>query len=170
MSDRPTEVSGHMSTDSFEMSSIEKALPEIPELMQGSWRGEDRVEFLEGVHLIMNPEAASLLPLAIDGRVLHDRHFTWRDGARAVTVLSPRVAGALVSNNKPYGSKGDWLQILLPTELAKLVSASVAPLSRLADDSESDEDDAPPAPSLPLTLAWPEHGLKISVLYDQQLL
>ncbi|XP_063371346.1 suppressor of fused homolog [Cydia amplana] len=170
MSDRPTEVSGHMSTDSFEMSSIEKALPEIPELMQGSWRGEERVEYLEGVHLIMNPEAASLLPLAIDGRVLHDRHFTWRDGSRAVTVLSPRVAGACVTGPKPYGYRGDWLQILLSPELAKLVSASVAPLSRLADDSESDEDDTPPAPSLPLTLAWPEHGLKISVLYDQQLL
>ncbi|XP_063390913.1 suppressor of fused homolog [Cydia fagiglandana] len=170
MSDRPTEVSGHMSTDSFEMSSIEKALPEIPELMQGSWRGEDRVEYLEGVHLIMDPEAASLLPLAIDGRVLHGRHFTWRSGARAATVLSARVAGAAVTPQRPYGCKGDWLQILLSPELAKLVSASVAPLSRLTDDSESDEDDTPPAPSLPLTLAWPEHGLKISVLYDQQLL
>ncbi|KAI5644221.1 hypothetical protein NE865_03874 [Phthorimaea operculella] len=40
MSTDRTGPEGHtgMSTDSFEMSSIERALPQIPELMQGSWR------------------------------------------------------------------------------------------------------------------------------------
>ncbi|KAI8427248.1 hypothetical protein MSG28_014845 [Choristoneura fumiferana] len=169
--DRPKEVTGHMSTDSFEMSSIEKALPQIPELMQvkpvttgdarggggcsavdvfrrmisfplyflqGSWRDEDSVEYLEGVHLIMNPEGASLLPLAIDGRVLHDRHFTWRDGACAVTLVTARVAGALATPRQPYAARGSWLQILIPKELAGRMSADVAALGRLTADSESE--------------------------------
>ncbi|XP_053614056.1 suppressor of fused homolog isoform X2 [Plodia interpunctella] len=165
---------GHMSTDSFEMSSIERALPEIPELMQGSWRNEETVEYLDGVHLMLNAEGASLLPLAIDGRVLHDRHFTWRAGARAVTLLGARVAGALACAARPYALRGLWLQILIPKELAQDMSKHVANLSSLTDtDSESDseeENNKIEPPTVPLTLSWPRHRFKISILHDHDML
>ncbi|XP_061385035.1 suppressor of fused homolog [Danaus plexippus] len=171
MSDRGNE--GHkMSTDSFKMSSIERALPQLPEMMQGSWRG-DEVEYLNGVHLLLNAEAASLLPLAIDGRVLHDRHFTWRQGPRTVTLLTPAVGGAFVTRAKPYASKGPWLQILIPPELAGDMSKQVSGLARLSDsDSESDEDstETSPRPSIPITLTWPHYRLSISVLHDLEIL
>ncbi|XP_072941345.1 suppressor of fused homolog [Epargyreus clarus] len=160
MSDRGAE--GHnMSTDSFEMSSIERALPEIPESMQGSW-SEDSVEYLDGVHLIMDGEAASLLPLAIDGRVLHGRHFTWRSAGRAVTLLAPSVAGAFASAARPYAHRAGWLQIVIPLELAREMSPVVNPLRALAaPDSESSGDEAPAAPR---ALSWPRHRLRLTVL------
>ncbi|XP_049883128.1 suppressor of fused homolog isoform X2 [Pectinophora gossypiella] len=165
---------GHtgMSTDSLGMSSLERALPQIPELMHGSWR-EDTVEYLEGVHVVLNPEGASLLPLAIQGRVLHDHHFTWRCSGRALTVLSPAVGGALATPAAPYVVKGGWLQVLIPRELAEDMAKVVAKLEALADtDSEpdSDEEGDRQPPSLPLTLTWPRYKLKISVLYDQHVL
>ncbi|KAM3958675.1 LOW QUALITY PROTEIN: suppressor of fused [Aphomia sociella] len=175
MSTERTGNEGHMSTDSFEMSSIERALPQVPEMMQGSWRSEENpVEYLDGVHLILNAEGASLLPLAIDGRVLHGRHFTWRAGAAAVTVLSPSVSGALSTLERPYASRGAWLQILIPKDLAQDMSKQVSNLSVLAEtDSESDSEDEgqrESAPALPLTLTWHKHKLKISVVHDHELL
>ncbi|KPJ04723.1 hypothetical protein RR46_01212 [Papilio xuthus] len=161
---------GHnMSTDSFEMSSIERALPQIPELMQGSWRCEDTVEYFEGVHVVMNAEGASLLPLAIDGRISHGRHFTWRCGPRALTFVTGGVSGALPTITRPYAQRGPWLQLLIPPELARDMSPQLVPLSRLADtDSESeDEGEAPaPPPALPLTLSWPKYKLKITIVPD----
>ncbi|XP_052755588.1 suppressor of fused homolog isoform X2 [Galleria mellonella] len=169
---------GHMSTDSFEMSSIERALPHVPELMQGSWQSEDdAVEYLDGVHLILNPEGASLLPLAIDGRVAHGRHFTYRGAVGAggaATLLAPAVGGALTSPARPYACRATWLQILIPKDLAEDMSRQVAGLSALADtDSESDSGDEckrDSAPALPLTLTWHKHKLKISVVHDHDLL
>ncbi|XP_059044859.1 suppressor of fused homolog [Achroia grisella] len=175
MSNDRTGPEGHMSTDSFELSSIERALPHVPELMQGSWRSEEStVDYLDGVHLILNPEGASLLPLAIDGRVLHGRHFTWRSGATAATLLSPAVSGALTTCERPYALSGAWLQMLIPKDLAEDMSKQVSNLSALAEtDSESDsegESERDSAPSLPLTLTWHKHKLKISVVHDHELL
>ncbi|XP_045530537.1 suppressor of fused homolog [Pieris brassicae] len=172
MTDRGSE--GHnMSTDSFEMSSMERALPQIPNIVQESWR-EESIEYLEGVHLMLNSEGASLLPLAIDGRVRHSSHFTWRQGARSVTVLPPSVGGAFVTPRRPYAVSGSWLQILIPKELAEEMSKKVAPLANLAEmDSETDEDenqDATTAPSIPYTISWPSYKLKISVLPDTDFL
>nr|XP_026500929.1 suppressor of fused homolog [Vanessa tameamea] len=172
MSDRGAE--GHnMSIDSFEMTSIERALPQLPEIMQGSWRSDDEVEYLDGVHVMLNAEGASLLPLAIDGRVLHSHHFTWRQGPRAVTVLPPTVVGAFVTPEKPYATKGAWLQILIPPDLAQEMSKQVSNLSRLAE-SDSEESDSntekPPKPSLPITLNWPRYRLSLSVLDDMEIL
>ncbi|KAJ8704137.1 hypothetical protein PYW07_013431 [Mythimna separata] len=165
---------GHMSTDSFEMSSMERALPHIPELMEGSWRGESNVEYLEGAHIILNAEGASLLPLAIDGRVSHGSHFTWRGCGAAVTVLPPTVAGAAASSSRPYAATAAWLQVVIPKDLAQDMSKQVSSFSRLADsDSEPDSDEETPGsdpPSLPITLAWPKHKLKISVVHDNEFL
>ncbi|XP_068625957.1 suppressor of fused homolog [Battus philenor] len=166
---------GHnMSTDSFEMSSMERALPQVPELMQGSWRCDDSVEYLDGVHLVLNAEGASLLPLAIDGRVAHGRHFTWRCGPRAVTFVGGGVTAALPSLTRPYAQRGPWLQMLIPGPLVKEMSSQVAPLARLADsDSESDcEGDSAlqQPPSLPVNLHWPRYRLKITVLPDHEFI
>ncbi|CAG4958494.1 unnamed protein product [Colias eurytheme] len=172
MTDRGSE--GHnMSTDSFEMSSMERALPHLPDMVQGSWR-DSSVEYLEGVHLMLNSEGASLLPLAIDGRVLHASHFTWRQGGRSVTVLPPTVGGAVVSDSTPYAVTNNWLQILIPNELAQDMSKKVAPLANLAElDSETDEEGTTgttTAPTIPFTLSWPSYKLKISVLPDTEFL
>lgn len=164
---------GHMSTDSFEMSSMERALPQIPELMQGSWRGESSLEYLDGVHIILNAEGASLLPLAIDGRVCHGSHFTWRECGRAVTLLPPTVSGAAATLDKPYALQGSWLQVIIPKDLASEMSSTVSSLSRLADtDSEpdSDHEELPEPPSLPITYTWHKHRLKITVLSDNEFL
>ncbi|CAG9134441.1 unnamed protein product [Plutella xylostella] len=174
----PADLQGHMSTDSFQMSSIERALPEIPELMQGSWRGaEDEVVYLSGVHVLMNAESAALLPLAINGRVLHGRHFTYRSWNCAITLLAPGVAGALASPSRPYAAARDWLQILIPLDLAKDMSEKLSVLQHLeSKDSESEseeektEREGQPPPALPLTLAWPERRIKITVVPDDQML
>ncbi|KAG7298610.1 hypothetical protein JYU34_018260 [Plutella xylostella] len=174
----PADLQGHMSTDSFQMSSIERALPEIPELMQGSWRGaEDEVVYLSGVHVLMNAESAALLPLAINGRVLHGRHFTYRSWNCAITLLAPGVAGALASPGRPYAAARDWLQILIPLDLAKDMSEKLSVLQHLdSKDSESESEEEKtererhPPPALPLTLAWPERRIKITVVPDDQML
>lgn len=164
---------GHMSTDSFEMSSIERALPHVSDSMQSSWRSEDAVEYLDGVHIILNAEGASLLPLAIDGRVLQGSHFTWREGTTAVTLLPPSVNGALATLQKPYAARGSWLQVILPEELARDISKKVSDLSKLSEsDSETDSDGESAAgeiPVLPFTMAWGE-TFKITVLRDRDML
>ena len=57
------------------------------------------------------------------GRTRHDRHFTFKaaSGDTAVTLVTPRVGGALASPSAPLVAKGPWLQILVDPEwLAKL--------------------------------------------------
>ncbi|XP_026315984.1 suppressor of fused homolog [Hyposmocoma kahamanoa] len=141
---------------------------------KGSWRGveDDSIEHLEGVHLFLNAEGASLLPLAIDGRILHDRHFTWRAGQRAVTMLSPKVGGSFADVTRPYVSKGFWLQMVIPKDLAQDMSKQVSQLSKLAEtDSESgSESETEEQCVVPLTLTWPRHRLKISIVHDRELL
>ncbi|CAH0599515.1 unnamed protein product [Chrysodeixis includens] len=165
---------GHMSTDSFEMSSMERALPQIPELMQGSWRGDSDVEYLEGVHIVLNAEGASLLPLAINGRVSHGSHFTWRGCGAALTLVPPALPGAAATLAQPYAALHSWLQVVIPKDLAEDMSKQVSCFTKLADsDSEPDSDDETQAtepPSLPITLTWPKHKLKITVVHDHELL
>ncbi|XP_075989443.1 suppressor of fused domain protein [Anticarsia gemmatalis] len=160
MTDRTTpEVAGHMSTDSFSLSSMERALPQL-ELMQGSWR-TDHVEYLSGVHIVMNAEAASLLPLAIDGRVSHGREFTWRECGRAVTFLPPTD-----DDTPAYTARGAWLQVVIPKDLAAEMSSSLSHFSRLSlSDSEEDSEgeDSVPPPALPASLEWRRAALKITV-------
>ncbi|CAK1587969.1 unnamed protein product [Parnassius mnemosyne] len=169
-----TDAEGHMSTDSFEMSSMERALPQIPDLMQGSWSSDDTIEYLDGVHLILNAEGASLLPLAIDGRLAHGRHFTWRWAGAAATLLPCGVAAALPSLATPYARRGLWLQVLIPEQLVREMSPRVAPLASLAladseSEAEAEGEGEPQPPKLPLALHWPRYRLKITVLPDHEL-
>lgn len=101
-----------MSTDSFKMTDMENAL--LEEVMQlppkSAVAGE---EDLSRVHLFFDKEAASLLPLALRGRVVHGAHFTWTavGGIQAITLLGPGVGGALASATKPIAALNGWLQV-----------------------------------------------------------
>ncbi|EZA62527.1 Suppressor of fused-like protein [Ooceraea biroi] len=81
---------------------------------------ETSIRFLSGLHLTFNLEAGSLLPLAIKGRVMHGRHFTFKSilSHSAITIVAPSVTGTFVTEEKPYAVRGPWLQVLLSEELA----------------------------------------------------
>ncbi|KAJ4431518.1 hypothetical protein ANN_20116, partial [Periplaneta americana] len=85
-----------------------------------------RSKRLEGLHLTFNLEAGSLLPLAIRGRVKHGRHFTFKSvlGDTAITLVAPTVTGTLVDAEHPYVAHGPWLQVLIPDDLAQVMSDS----------------------------------------------
>jgi len=74
-----------------------------------------RVTYPRRVALACNLETAGYLPLCIQGRLRHGFHFTLKSVLKesAVTFLTERVAGTLVSKTKPFAAQGDWLQILI---------------------------------------------------------
>ncbi|RVE46106.1 hypothetical protein evm_009270 [Chilo suppressalis] len=115
-----------------------------------------------------------VLRTQIRGRVLHGRHFTWRCGSRAVTVLPPGLPGAIPTNHQPYAARGQWMQILLPKHLAMDISKKVSSFETLAEtDSESDSGDEERKREpimLPLTLFWPEFNLKITIVQELDVL
>lgn len=63
---------------------------------------------------------------------------------------------------------------MIPKDLAQDMSKQVSSFSKLADsDSEPDSDEETPGsepPTLPITLVWPKHKLKISVVHDNEFL
>ncbi|KAJ9584731.1 hypothetical protein L9F63_020936, partial [Diploptera punctata] len=85
-----------------------------------------RSKKLEALHLTFNLEAGILLPLAIRGRVKHGRHFTFKSvlGDTVITFVAPTVTGTLVDSEHPYVAHGPWLQVLIPDELAQIMSQS----------------------------------------------
>ncbi|XP_015592107.1 suppressor of fused homolog [Cephus cinctus] len=117
---------------------------------------ENHVRVLPGLHLTFNLEAGSLLPLAIKGRVMHGRHFTFKSilSHTAVTIVAPSVTGTLVTKEKPYAVQGPWLQVLLPEDLADKMAQEFQILSN------------PGQIPLPKTFSWPEHKLAITVVND----
>jgi suppressor of fused-like protein len=50
------------------------------------------------------------------GRLKHDHHFTFKSNNLAITLLTPSISGACVSESRPYAIYGSWLQILLPND------------------------------------------------------
>ncbi|XP_075915106.1 suppressor of fused homolog isoform X2 [Petromyzon marinus] len=108
------------------------------------------------LHLLLNLESASLLPLALRGRLRHGRHFTFKDvtGDAAVTLVSPGVEGAVVSPLCPYASQGPWLQVLLPTERVDELLRDLEELPGLEEVN------------LPREFRWPEMKLAITILPD----
>jgi suppressor of fused-like protein len=61
----------------------------------------------------MSTETARYLPLCIQGRLRHGFHFTLKSILKemAVTFVVARVAGTLVTADKPLAAQGDWLQV-----------------------------------------------------------
>ncbi|CAH0558751.1 unnamed protein product [Brassicogethes aeneus] len=115
------------------------------------------IKKIEGVHLVFNLEAGSLLPLAIRGRVKHGRHFTFKSvlGETAITLVANSVTGTLVDPDHPFVSKGSWLQVLIPDDLAQDMAATFQVLAN------------PEALSLPKQFAWPDRKLSITILADK---
>ena len=61
----------------------------------------------------------------------HGRHFTFKSvlGDTAITLVAPTVTGTLVDAEHPYVAHGPWLQVLVPDELAQIMSQSFEVLS-----------------------------------------
>ena len=114
------------------------------------------IKVLPGLHLTFNLEAGSLLPLAIKGRVMHGRHFTFKSilSNTAITIVAPSVTGTLVSTENPFVVQGPWLQVLLPDDLSEKMAEEFQILS------------SPNQIQLPKTFSWPEHKLTITVVND----
>lgn len=57
---------------------------------------------------------------------MHGRHFTFKSvlGDTAITLVAPTVTGTLVDQEHPYVAHGPWLQVLIPDDLAQLISDS----------------------------------------------
>jgi len=110
----------------------------------------------KGVHLTLNLEAASLLPVVLRGRLRHDRHFTFKAAAvdTAVTLLTPKVGGALASVAAPLVAKGPWLQICVDTDWLLKLEADLAPLQQ------------PDSLVLPKTWCWGERQMALTVVAD----
>ncbi|XP_008201227.1 suppressor of fused homolog [Tribolium castaneum] len=115
------------------------------------------IKKLEGVHLVFNLEAGSLLPLAIRGRVRHGRHFTFKSvlGETAITLVAGTVTGTLVNSEHPYVAQGSWLQILITDDLAQDMAVTFQVLA------------TPEALSLPKTFSWPDKKLSVTIVADK---
>ncbi|XP_077292516.1 suppressor of fused domain protein [Arctopsyche grandis] len=123
---------------------------------------------LQGVHLIFDKEAGSLLPSALRCRVLHGRHFTWTamNEIQAITLVATSVSGALVSPENSIVANNGWLQILISEDFAKEMAEQIEPLLITDnDDSDSEESQTPSVlQTAPLIFMWPQNKLKISIL------
>ncbi|CAG2121402.1 unnamed protein product, partial [Medioppia subpectinata] len=88
----------------------ETGAPEPGELIQ--------TKYLKCLNLRFNLEAGLLLPLALRGRLKHDRHFTFKSiiGDLAITLVTPSVSGSFVSLSERYAIRGPWLQVLIPND------------------------------------------------------
>lgn len=115
------------------------------------------VKKLDGIHLVFNLEAGSLLPLAIRGRVKHGRHFTFKSvlGDTAITLVAHSVTGTLVDLDNPFVAQGSWLQVLIPDDLAQDMAVTFQVLA------------TPEALSLPKTFTWPDRNLSITIVADK---
>ncbi|KAK0081545.1 hypothetical protein PV325_011997 [Microctonus aethiopoides] len=111
---------------------------------------------LNGLHMTFNLEAGSLLPLAIKGRVMHGRHFTFKSilSHSAITIVASSVTGTLVSCERPYVVQGPWLQVLIPDELAEKMAREFE-IFNSTDQIQ-----------LPRTFSWPEYMLAITIVSD----
>eukprot|EP00731_Ephydatia_muelleri_P009014 Em0004g1352a len=108
---------------------------------------------LEYVHIKLNLEAANVLPLAIQGRLRHGRHFTYKSlgGDVAITLVCAGVQGALVTDSQPIAAHGPWVQIFISESLMDRIVQDFGNL--LLQSSTSG-------------FHWEEKGLRITVLSD----
>ncbi|XP_018332053.1 suppressor of fused homolog [Agrilus planipennis] len=116
-----------------------------------------QVKKLEGLSLVFNLEAGSLLPLAIRGRVKHGRHFTFKSilTDTVITLVANSVTGTLVNSENPYVVQGPWLQVLIPDDLAQDMATTFQVLT------------SPEILALPKTFTWPDKKLSITIVPDK---
>ncbi|XP_072026713.1 suppressor of fused homolog [Amphiura filiformis] len=111
---------------------------------------------VDKVNVKMNVEAGALLPLAVNGRLKHGRHFTFKnyDADSAITFVSSQVEGIFVDETHPFKAKGPWLQVLIADDF----------MARMAGDLE--ELMRPKQVELPRHYHWPDKGISITVTPD----
>ncbi|XP_072178025.1 suppressor of fused homolog [Diadema setosum] len=113
--------------------------------------------YLEGVSMRLNLEAATLLALALRGRIKHGRHFTFKNVANdcAITLVSPSVEGSFVEENHPFVARGPWLQLLISADFA--------------DEMSNDLECLPSRESLdlPKVMDWGEKKLQLIITPDE---
>ncbi|KAL7299854.1 hypothetical protein TKK_0007186 [Trichogramma kaykai] len=138
--------------DESNLRSVSQMSAEDPELQSESENVP--IVKLDGVHLTFNREAGSILPLAIKGRIMHGRHFTFKSFITnaAITFVASTVSGAIATTENPYVFQSPWLQILLSDELAETMAQEL----QILDGSQQLQ--------LPKTFSWPERRLKITIV------
>lgn len=115
------------------------------------------IQPLIGVHLIFNYETGILLNIALKGRVLHGRHFTFdsKFDKKKITLVSSRVTGSVVSDDEPFVSQGSWLQVLITDSLAYQMLNTLQNESLFKNFSK------------PKTLHWQYYRLAITIVPDK---
>ena len=86
-----------------------------------------RISYPKSVSLVCNLETARYLPLCVHGRLKHGYHFTLKSVLKdtAVTFVVSKVAGTLVSPDKPFAAQGNWLQVSDGKYFVKFFSLNV---------------------------------------------
>ncbi|VDQ01900.1 unnamed protein product [Trichobilharzia regenti] len=110
------------------------------------------IDYLD-VHLCR--EAGEMLPLAVNDRLRHGRHFTFLNANypdHAITLVPTGVSGAFVSEETPYVARGPWLQILLTDDFLEQLEFQFSCLLY------------PEELRLPLVFRWPERHLRICLI------
>ncbi|CAH8551475.1 unnamed protein product [Schistosoma intercalatum] len=110
------------------------------------------IDYLD-VHLCR--EAGEMLPLAVNDRLRHGRHFTFLNANypdHAITLVPSGVSGAFVAEETPYVARGPWLQILLTDDFLEQLEFQFSCLLY------------PNELHLPLVFRWPERHLRICLV------
>ncbi|XP_003382357.1 PREDICTED: suppressor of fused homolog [Amphimedon queenslandica] len=117
-----------------------------------------RTQCLNYVELSFNFEAAKLLFLALNGRVKHGRHFTFKSvtGDVAITLVSSGIEGAFADEEHPLASQGTWLHVFISKSDIDMMLKDI----RILND---------PSLKLPCTFKWASKKLSISVHGNDQL-
>ncbi|TGZ70898.1 hypothetical protein CRM22_002929 [Opisthorchis felineus] len=105
------------------------------------------------VHLCR--EAGEMLPLAVNDRLRHGKHFTFLNSHfpdHAITLVPSGVTGAFVTEENPYVARGPWLQILFPEDFLESLEFQFTCLQRTDDLA------------LPIVFRWPERRLRICLV------
>ncbi|XP_055331047.1 suppressor of fused homolog [Paramacrobiotus metropolitanus] len=119
-----------------------------------------QMSHLASAHLTLDFEAGSLLLLALGGRLLHSRHFTFQSVLtdHAITLVSEGVNGTLAQEATPFVSIGPWLQVFLDGEAIREIADDITQCS-----------DASGKFTVARVFAWPRIKLSLTVSDEQSL-
>jgi len=114
------------------------------------------ISFPKSVSLACNLDTARSLPMCVQGRLRHGYHFTLKSILRetAVTLVVSKVAGTLVSPERPFAAQGDWLQVLIKDTFLEEFYRDVSSLETNIQ--------------LPHTFHWPHQRLSLTVFSDSE--
>lgn len=145
----------HSNSNGVDSESRKESLGSMSDA-QGNMIDLGNPRVVDKVTIKMNLEAGALLPLTVNGRLKHGRHFTFKnyDGDSAITFVSSQVEGIFVDELHPFKARGPWLQVLIGDDFMK----------RLTDDLE--ELRRPKQVELPRHYNWADKGIFITVIPD----